>query len=182
MKTNKLKALQKKWYDKYLPFVARSPETQLDWLKGAFRKKTLSSQEIMPYIKIFLSDANTEKHDLLVKLLAQQEEVFIDNLVNAADIYDIPVIIILVAKPTIKQAVLALKKSPPPYEKNPQSLLDKVFWALHNHAESYLEKAGEVLLKSNDVPDHFEKEFKRFQEILEDEKILSALYPKARAK
>lgn len=174
------KSLQRKWYDKYLPFVARSPQMQLEWLVSAFGKKNLSFQEITPYIKIFLTDEDDEKRDILIRLLSKLDEQLVNEIVSAADIYDVPKIFSLISRPTILQAVIALRKAPPPYEKNIQVVLDKLYWELHNHSEMYLIKASEELLGSGNVPEHFEKQFKRFQEIVEDEKILSALYPKAR--
>lgn len=174
------KSLQRKWYDKYLPFVARSPQVQLEWLVTVFRKKSLSFQEITPYIKIFLTDEDDAKRDILTSLLSKLEEQHVDKLVTAADIYDTPKVISLISQPTILQAVIALRKVPPPYEKKPQAVLDKLYRALHNHSEVFLIGASEELLASGDVPEHFERQFKRFQEIVEDEKVLSALYPKAR--
>ena len=179
-KTIENKSLQRKWYDKYLPFVARSPRMQLEWLVAVFKKEKLSSHEITPYIKIFLTDEDDEKHDILTNLVSKLDDQLRDRIVTAADIYDAPKIFNLITEPTILQAVIALRKTPPPYEKKPQAVFDKIYWELHNHSEMFLIKAAEKLRESGDVPEHFEKQFKRFQEIVEDEKILSALYPKAR--
>jgi hypothetical protein len=174
------KVLQRKWYDKYLPFVARSPQMQLEWLVSVFRKQSLSFQEITPYVKIFLADEDDEKRTLLIKLISKLDKQLVDKIVTAADIYDTPELFSLISRPTVLQAVIALRKAPPPYEKNPQAVLDKLYWELHNHSELFLIKARDELLASGNVPEHFEKQFKRFREIVEDEKILSALYPKAR--
>ena len=175
------KLLQKKWYDKYLPFVARSPKMQLEWLQAAFKRKTLSFQEITPYIKLFLTDEKDEKRELLFFLLSQLPEKDLDTLVRATDIYDLPKLMSLLHKPTINQAMLALKTLPPPYEKNIQPLLNKIFRVLHEYSEEFFQQACETLLQNGEAPDYFEKEYVRFKEIIEDEKILSALYPKARS-
>ena len=175
------KSLQRKWYDKYLPFVAKSPQMQLEWLITVVKKKKLYLQEIAPYIKIFLTDSDNEKKDILIKLISQLDEKILEGILDAADIYDTPEILSLIPTPTISHALIALRKVPPPYEKNQASVFDKIFWALQNHSENFLQQASKELLNSGDVPDHFTKQFKRFQEIVEDEKILSALYPKARS-
>ena len=176
----KNKSLQRKWYDKYLPFVARSPQMQLEWLVSVLRKKNLSFQEITPYIKIFLTDEDNAKRTILINLISKLDEQFVDKIITAADIYDTPKIFSLSTQPTVLQAVMALQKTPPPYETNSQAVLDKLYRELHNHSEIFLKEASEQLLASGDVPEHFEKQFAQFQEIVEDEKVLSALYPKAR--
>lgn len=175
------KMLQRKWYDKYLPFVARSPEMQLEWLVSVLKKESLSFQEVTPYIRLFLTDDKEEKLEILMGLISTLSEDVLDKFISAADIYDVPQVFAMISRPTIKQGVLALSKEPPPYEKNIQAVLDKLFWALHNHSEEYLAQASETLLESGAAPSYFGKEYARFIEIVEDEKILSALYPKARA-
>ena len=43
-----------------------------------------------------------------------------------------------------------------------------------------MKKAAELIRDSGDIPDHFEASYEMFQEIVEDEKLLSDLYPKAK--
>ena len=40
---------QTKWYEKYLPFVAKSPEMQIEWLEQVARKNSLTLPEVTPY-------------------------------------------------------------------------------------------------------------------------------------
>ena len=48
--------LLKKMLVEALPFVARSPEMQVDWLVGEFRKGVLSDREIAPYVHLLVSE------------------------------------------------------------------------------------------------------------------------------
>lgn len=173
---------KKKWYEKYLPFVARSPKMQVEWLRSVFKKGFLTNEEITPYIRLVLADieSDEEKKEQLTDLLNRLDGEVLEEFFLAAEIYDSPKLFSLIRQPTIQQAVIVLRKSLPPYEKTPRLVLDKVFQAIHDKSAVLFEEAAEALRKSNDVPEHFESAYKRFQEIVEDEKILSALYPKAK--
>lgn len=173
---------KKKWYEKYLPFVARSPEMQIEWLGSVFKKGLLTNEEITPYIRLVLTDieSDAERREHLADLFNCLDEKVLEKFFVAAEIYDTPKLFSLIWRPTIQQAVIVLRKRLPPYEKTPQLVLDKVFQAIYGKSSELFEDAAEVLRKSNDVPEHFESAYKRFQEIVEDEKLLSALYPKAK--
>lgn len=170
---------KRKWYEKYLPFVARSTEMQLRWLESAFRKGTLTSHEITPYIKLFMApdgDGNLARVRGLLHLLSGSA---IEKMLNAADIYDVPDLFRCVAEPTVEQAVIAISKAPPPYEKSPQLVIDKVFQAVYDCSEELLAQAAARVAGGADMPAHFQEAYERFKEIKEDQKLLSALYPKA---
>lgn len=168
------------WHEKYLPFVARSPEMQVEWIVAALRKGLLSDAEITPYIRILLSEVGSEKNSLLIELLNGLDEKMQDRMLAASDIYDAPRLLHMIRNPTELHAVTILQKTVPPYEKKQHFVLDKVFQSVYDISPELLEKAAKQLLGSGKAPAHFVKEYERFQEIKEDEKILSALYPKAR--
>ncbi|MHB8223609.1 MAG: hypothetical protein ACYDHV_12270 [Desulfurivibrionaceae bacterium] len=170
---------KRKWYEKYLPFVARSPEMQLRWLESAFRKGVLAPHEITPYIKLFMApdgEANVARVRGLLHLLSGG---LIEKWLEAADIYDVPDLFRCIAEPTVVQAVIAITKTIPPYEKTPQLVIDKVFQAVYDCSEELLARAAAKVAGSADKPAHFQEAYERFKEIKEDEKLLSALYPKA---
>ena len=168
------------WYEKYLPFIARSREKQIQWLIGAFRKKTLSLQEITPYIKLLLEEDDPEGLLLLQQNLTQLEDHFLLDMLRAADIYDTVKLLNLLTEVSIDAAIIALCKEPPPYERAPEQVIDQVFQAVHDVKPGLLEVAGERLLHSREAPAHFAGLYSRFLEILKDQELLSTLYPKAR--
>lgn len=189
---------RRKWYDKYLPFVARSPEMQIEWLsrnldrireKSLSGKDGLSKEEITPYIKLFL-EANSSAEEALAEggeEFAPLQEMFkkipvelLPLLMECTDIYDVPKLIRMICKPSRELAMAALKKVPPPYEKSPLLVIDRVFHSINECGGDLLERSAESVLASSDIPDGFAKNYKRFQEIMMDEEILSILYPKAR--
>ncbi|MBU0484314.1 MAG: hypothetical protein KKB30_07355 [Proteobacteria bacterium] len=190
-----------KWYEKYLPFVARSQEMQFVWLVSALKKSVndaggrqgiLTKEEIRPYIRLLLqADGNDfskgsiflppeRGKEGLAELFAQLDDQVMELMMEAADIYDVPKIIGLAPDPHVGYAVIALKKILPPYEKNAHLVLDRVFHSIHAYSPELLSAAVEKLRESDEVPDHFEPSYERFQEIIKDEQILSSLYPKAR--
>lgn len=170
---------KRKWYEKYLPFVARSPEMQLRWLESAFRKGTLTSSEITPYIKLFMAPDGEGNLVLVRGLLHSLSGNIIEKMLSAADVYDVPDLFRCLAEPTLAQAIIAITKAPPPYEKNPQLVTDKVFQSVYDYSEELLAQAADKLVASAERPAHFLEAYERFKEIKEDEKLLSALYPKA---
>lgn len=170
---------KRKWYEKYLPFVARSPEMQLRWLESAFRKGILTPHEIRPYIKLFMAPDGEEDPARVRGLLHSLSGSTIEKMLAAADIYDVPDLFRCVAEPTVSQAVIAITKAPPPYEKTPQLVIDKVFQAIYDCSEALLAQAAARVIGTPEMPAHFQGAYERFKEIKEDEKLLSALYPKA---
>lgn len=172
-------AKKRKWYEKYLPFVARSPEMQLRWLESAFKKGVLSPNEVTPYLKLFMAPDGEGNLARVRGLLHALSGSLIEKMLGSADIYDVPDLFRCIAEPTVAQAVIAITKSPPPYEKTPELVVDKVFQAVYDCSEELLARAAEVAAASVDKPAHFQEAYERFKEIKEDEKLLSALYPKA---
>lgn len=170
---------KRKWYEKYLPFVARSPEMQLRWLESAFRKGALTSHEITPYIKLFMAPDGEGNLIRVRGLLHSMSGSAIERMLAAADIYDVPDLFRCIAEPTVQQAVIAIVKPAPPYEKAPQLVVDRVFQAVYDCSEELLSQAAAWVVGNPGTPAHFEEAYERFKEIKEDEKLLSALYPKA---
>lgn len=152
---------------------------QLRWLESAFRKGALTSREITPYIKLFMAPDGDGNLARVRGLLNSLSGSAIEKMLNAADIYDAPDLFRCVAEPTVEQAVIAISKAPPPYEKTPQLVIDKVFQAVYDCSEELLDKAAVRVTGSAEMPVHFQGAYERFKEVKEDEKLLSALYPKA---
>jgi hypothetical protein len=171
---------KKKWYEKYLPFVARSPGMQIRWLETAKRKGALTDQEIMPYVTLLLAHEG-EKQEELKAAFRNLNDLFVEQLLIAAEIQDVPKLFSLIEKPVVRHAVVALGKAPRDYEQAPQLLTDKVFMAVNLRSPGLLEEAVQIIMAGNGVPEHFLPAYERFKEIIEGEKILSALYPKAKA-
>ena len=169
-----------KWYEKYLPFIARSRERQIQWLIGAFRKKTLSLQEITPYVKLLLEEDDPEGLVVLRKNLAELDSSFLKDMLRAADIYDTVKILALLPEVSREQAVIALSKEPPPYESAPEQVVDRLFQSVHAADAELLKEVAAMLLQSDRAPAHFEGSYTRFLEILRDQEFLSTLYPRAR--
>ncbi len=189
----------RRWYEKYLPFVAKSPEMQVEWLRsmlvklrdsaGVDRTGVLSREEIKPYIRLLLegSEVDRELHDddelsrnRLMSLLAGLAEDDLLLLVECADIYEVPKLIGLLRSCTKEIAYTALMKTPPTYEKNPLLISDRVFQAIREKSAELLEQAAEDVLASSVAPDNFAGNYERFKEIMLDEHILGLLYPKAK--
>ncbi|HIJ79311.1 MAG: hypothetical protein OEY01_10030 [Desulfobulbaceae bacterium] len=170
------------WFERYIPFVARSPKMQVQWLETAFRKGMLSSQEITPYIKLLLAPENEQHPEAIKLLLKPLKTVVVEKMLLAADIYDTPKLFALIESPSLQQAVIALRKAPPPYEEAQFAVISKLFQAIHDCSDELLRQAAVEIKNSPAKPNHFDESYDRFQEIIEDEKFLSALYPKAKVK
>lgn len=177
--------LIKKMMAEALPFVARSPELQVDWLVGEFRKGVLNDSEIAPYLHLLVSGyvARKERGEDVEEwreIFARLSREVVVAMIRCAAIYDVPDLLALVRELTVEDAVLVLKKVPPPYEKRSLFLLDRVFQAVNGCGDHLLERAGEKMAQDGDAPPHFASAYERFQEILVDEKILTLLYPQAK--
>ena len=172
---------QAKWYEKYLPFVAKSPEMQVEWLEQMVRKGALTLAELTPYLRLLLAPVEEgEGKARLAELVNGLTPVTVEQLLAAADVHDTPRLFALLASPTVSQAEIAISKGVPPYEKAPGLLRNRIFQAVHGKAPALLAKAVAEVRKRGNAPAEFEESYARFLEILEDEKLLSALYPKAR--
>lgn len=193
--TNKIPT--RKWHENYLPFVAKSPEMQVEWLvnhlarlrmSGAEEKTgILSREEIKPYIKLLLEEVSAVggaseaagKDNRLLELLTNISEDDLLLMIECADIYDIPRLFGLLSEVSERQAIMALKKVPPLFEKNPLMVIDRVFHAIKEKSTELLEASAQGVLASDDAPENFSANYERFREIMMDEHILSLLYPKA---
>ncbi|MBI5556521.1 MAG: hypothetical protein HY885_02680 [Deltaproteobacteria bacterium] len=169
-----------KWLERYLPFVSKSPEMKIKWLKSAFRKGILSSEEITPYIRLLLSETCSDENAQLAKLVAELDPEMRCLFLDAADVYDTPRLFRLFAAPTLRHAEIALLKKVPPYEKKTQLILDKVFYAVSDYSKELLEQAAGKLMAEGKATEDFRDNYARFQEILGDEEFLLSLYPNAR--
>ena len=182
----------KKWYEKYLPFVAKSPAIQADWLVGELSRMRLSEgreisgvlsrEEIRPYIRLFLENCDSGSNGADEQMVALLEGIGEANrllMVECAEIYDIPKLFTLMSNPSQEQVVIALKKTPPPYDKNPLLIIDRVFHAIWKKSGEQLEAAAAKLAGAS-PPANFAENYKRFQEIVMDEHLLGLLYPRAK--
>jgi hypothetical protein len=176
----KRSSVKHKWYENYLPFVVRSTEMQVEWLSHAVRKGKLAPSEIAPYINLVLSENRGAQREVLRTLLNRLDESTLDKMVSAAEIQDLPDLFSMLDNPTVDRALIALLKAPAPYEKNPFQIVHKVFHAIHDASPELLEKAVEELRAKGLQQKYFEEAYGQFVEVLEDEKILSVLFPKAR--
>ncbi len=168
-----------------LPFVARSPERQVEWLVAEFRKGVLSDSELAPYIHLLVSEYVGRKErgegaEEVQELFASLPREIVVALIRCVAIYDVPDLLELIRELTVEDAVLVLQKVPPPYEKKSLLLLDRVFQAVNTCGDHLLARAAQKMALDGDAPEHFPGAYKRFQEILIDEKILTALYPQAK--
>lgn len=177
--------LIKKMLAEALPFVARSPELQMAWLVGEFRKGVLGDRELAPYIHLLVSgyvgrrergEGDEELHEIFARL---PREVIV-AMVRCVEIYDVPDLLELVKELTVEDAIFVLKKAPPPYEKKSLLLLDRIFQAVNGCGDHLLERAAQKMAGDGDAPGHFSGAYERFREILIDEKILISLYPHAK--
>ena len=187
----------RKWYEKYLPFVAKSQEMQLEWLvdklsrlrNSVDKEKTglLSCEELKPYISLLLEGNLGGKElgvvvvagDVLGVLLGNVKESDLLLMVECAEIYDVPRLFSLLSRISKEQAVLAMKKVPPLYEKKPLLVIDRVFHAIKEKSTELLENAAAEIMGSADAPTDFVDNYERFRGVMMDEQILSILYPKA---
>ena len=177
--------LIKKKMTEALPFVARNPRLQLEWLVGEFRKGILSDDEIAPYIHLLVSGyvaskAQAEGVEELREIFVNLPRGVVVAMIRCAEIYDIPDLLELVPELSVDDAVLVLKKVPPPYEKKSILLLDRVFQAVNGCGDQLLERAGQKMIDDGEAPVHFASAYERFKEVLIDEKILTLMYPQAR--
>ena len=193
-----LASVGNKWYEKYLPFVAKSPDIQAEWLaaklsrlrlcEGGGKSGVLSKDEIKPYIRLLLDNISADSASVgagsndgqLVVLLDGMGEGNLLLMIECAEVYDLPKIFSLLRHPSLAMAVVAMKKVPPPYEKNPLLIIDRVFHAIREKSAMLLEEAAVVVLADRDAPVDFSVNYDRFKEIMMDEHLLSILYPKAK--
>ncbi len=178
-----------RWYEKYLPFVAQSPEKQFVWLKRELLRsikdqrsgRSLTLEEIQPYVRLFLEDDDIERRRELTSLLKDLDSETVGQMLRAADIYDATTLFGLLAQPDVDHVQIVLLKEPPSHEKKPHMITDKLFLAVHNKASEVMESAVESMNKTGETSKQFDEAYTRFKEMLMDEEVLSLLFPKAKA-
>lgn len=170
----------RKWYEKFLPFVARGPELQLEWLVNMLQKNALPLEDLAPYIKLLLDGNSDEDNRKIADYLAGIDDDLICKLLEASEIYDTPALFKLIPEPKLRHADIALRKTVPPYEKKPLMIMDRIYYAVYNRSEKLLKEAAERIIQKGDGPYGFASNYQRFMEILEDEEFLLSLYPNAR--
>lgn len=189
MKKERGFSLVKRLWSEALPFVAKSQEMQVAWLLAAFKKGALAPAEITPYIRLLLMEDVWEVSDQpllaersggLALLLAEVETEVLTKMVACADFYDLPKLMSVIGKPTLEQVVIALRKSPPPYEKKMVLACHRLLQVIQARSPHLLEEAAAQLLGSGVMPEYFADAYTQFREILLDEEFLSGLYPKAK--
>ena len=87
-------------------------------------------------------------------------------MIRCADIYDVPNLFGLLSDVSLEQAIMAIKKVPPLFEKNPLMVLDRVFHAIKEKSIALLENSAEGVLASDDAPENFASNYERFREIM----------------
>lgn len=181
--------LFRKIWSEALPFVALTPERKRAWLLRVLRKGHLTDQEIAPYIHLLIEEyqydniiggetpgVGSPAENLDIGNLPRE---IIMRLLECAEIYDIPILINIIGHLTVDEAVLALRKIPPPYEKRPLEVFDSIFQAIHECDHNLLARARDKMLSHGTIPAHFISVYERFQEILKDKEVLSSLFPQA---
>lgn len=168
------------WIEKYFPFVARSPKKQLDWLIAASRKGALSDAELTPYVRLLLGNEDPEIREDLAGLLAVLPADDWNHLLRAAELADLPALIGLMPRMTADQALIILRKEPPPYENQPEQEIDRLYETFHARFPDVMDQAAARLGAEDRRPVWFDDVYSRFMEKLRDKEFLSELYPKAK--
>ena len=171
-----------------LPFVARSPEMKVEWLRGVHGRGTLTCAEVAPYMHLLLTEFRQERDEVeyggaehpLRAMFRGLDPDMVSWMVRCTEIYDVPVLLDLIDELQVDDAVQVLRKTPPPYEKKALYLLDQVFQAVHHcGGPEIVDRAAAKMREQGTIPPHFDAACERFKEILIDEKILAELYPQA---
>ena len=187
-KERKVGVMKRLWADA-LPFVSQSLEMKLDWLVGVIKKKKLSRADIAPYMRLLIMEYNGGTSYAMPDERTGQDfiDLFRDidrdvarMMIDSTDLSDIPSLLEFLPELNVEDVVVILTKRPLPYEKKPRLLIDRVFHTVYGRCPTGMfEEAAELILKRGICSEHFGKSYQRFKDIKEDEKILSALYPRA---
>lgn len=168
------------WYLRYLPFIAKPQHMQVQWLVAECKKGKLSSEELLPYVRLlFVIDDEDEQRSLKEKI-AHVDAAIIYKILDAADMYTVPRVIELIPELNIRFVEVVLSKVMPPYEQKPQKIIDKVFYAINNRASGLLEDVANTLIESGKETKGFRKNYGRFKAILDDEAFIRTQYPSAK--
>lgn len=171
---------KRRWYQNYLPFIARSPEMQVEWLVAECGRNNLAREELTPYIRLLLSEENVASEDelrgIFVKLSPEIQEEFL----RVADIYDVARIVRLIPELNALLVEIALTKELPPYETKIQKVMDGVLNAINDRAGSLLETVAGEIIGNGSAPKHFAENYERFRAILEDKEFIRTQWPNAK--
>lgn len=171
---------RRRWYQKYLPFIARTPEMQVEWLVAECRKKRLAPQELTPYVRLLFSEENVANEEEMREILAGLPLEMQKDFLRVADIYDVPRIMRL--SPALNDALveIALTKELPPYETKPQKVMDAVLNAVNERSEELLATVAARIMANGVAPQHFAENYERFRAILKDKKFIRRQWPQAK--
>lgn len=168
------------WYSRYLPFIAQPQHLQVEWLAAECKKQKLTSEELLPYVRLlFTTDSDGERRRLKV-LLSQLGHDVIYALIDAADIYIVARIIDLIPELTPLLTELVLLKEMPPYEQKPQKIMDEIFYSINLCDGDLLERVATQLMAEEKAPEGFRANYGRFRAILADEEFIRTHWPSAK--
>ncbi len=170
----------RRWYQNYLPFIARSPEIQVEWLVAECRRKNLAQEELTPYVRLLFSEENVAHEEDLRDILADLASEMQEDFLRVADIYDVPRIIRLIPALNGTLVELALGKELPPYETKPQQVMDRVLNAINDRSESLLSTVAVKIMENGAAPKHFAENYERFRAILEDKEFIRSQWSTAK--
>jgi hypothetical protein len=169
--------VRRRWYQNYLPFIARSPELQVEWLVDECRRKKLTREELTPYVRLLFSEENVENEDELRQVLAGLAPTIQEEFMAIADIYDVPRIIRLMPELDATVAAIALTKALPPYETKPQKVMDRVLNAMNDRSPALLQEVAATIMANGAAPRHFGENYDRFRAILADKEFIRSQWP-----
>lgn len=170
----------RRWYQKYLPFIARSPEMQVEWLVAECRRKKLAQDELTPYVRLLFSEENVANEEDLRGILAGLSPEILEEFLQVADIYDVPRIIILIPELNERLVEIALVKEVPPYETKSQKVMDRVLNAINDRSERLLPTVAAMIMGNGSAPSHFAENYERFLAILEDKEFIRSQWANAK--
>ncbi len=170
----------RRWYQNYLPFIARSPEMQVEWLVAQCLRKNLTQEELTPYARLLFSEDNVASEEELRAILADLSPAMQEEFLRIADIYDVPRIVRLIPNLNATLVEIALTKELPPYETKPQKVMDKVLNAINDRAQSLLPAVADLIIGNGSAPNHFAENYERFRAILADKEFIRSQWPNAK--
>ena len=177
---NEVKKYKTQWYLRYLPFIARPQYMQVEWLVAECKKKKLSNEELMPYVRLLFSLDSEDERLTLKENIAHLDEGVIYQILDAVDIYTTARVIELIPELNRRLTEVVLLKEMPPYEQKPQKIMDDVFYSINQRAGGVLDEVATLLIKEGREPLGFQANYMRFKEILADEEFIRTQWPSAK--
>jgi len=165
------------WYLRYLPFIAKPLDMQVEWLRGECKKNKLAKDELLPYVRLLFSLDSEGERARLKQMLAELDSDVVHRMLDAADIYSVARVIDLIPELNDRLTEVILLKEMPQYEQKPQKIMDEVFYAINQCAGGVLEKVATTLIEEGRVSKGFKRNYKRFMAILEDEEFIRNHWP-----